>query len=126
MAHAWHVAAGSDRSQWTKAMQHCDYAEYYTAWDNNGDIVIVSLENFFADDVYTQMQKSAVNAKWEKADIHKSKLDGKLAVSKPRSLLPLLPFLIPRSLLPLLPFLIPCSLLPLLPFLRERAMCCRF
>jgi len=66
----------SERNKWAKNMAHCGWTEFYTAWDNNGDVIVVSLENFFRDDLVEKIRKRALKAKWERADIHKSKLAG--------------------------------------------------
>ena len=78
----------SERNKWAKNMAHCGWTEFYTAWDNNGDVIVVSLENFFRDDLVEKIRKRALKAKWERADIHKSKLAGQYRPWPQRARLP--------------------------------------
>lgn len=54
----------------------CGWAEWYTAYDHNDDMILVSVDNFLTPKKARAMRAAALEATWEKAEIHDSKLEG--------------------------------------------------
>ena len=53
----------------------CGWNEYHTVLDQNGDMLTISVDNFFTRDAIHELRQQAINSKWQIAFVHRDNHD---------------------------------------------------
>jgi hypothetical protein len=53
----------------------CGWSEFHTAYDRHGDVLLISIDRFFAPAVAAHLRRKAIGSTWAPADIHPDNFD---------------------------------------------------
>jgi len=53
----------------------CGWSQFYTAYDRHGDVLLISIDRFFAPAVAAHLRRKAIGSAWAPADIHPDNFD---------------------------------------------------